>query len=173
MSAPSLTANARRLRRDATEAEKRLWRKLRELDHPTAHFRRQAPIGPYIVDFASHSLRLVIELDGGQHGWRREAARDAARDSWLRSQGYRVLRFWNVDVAGNAEGVMAEIISALEVSPPTPDPSPRGGGEMKSQALAACEPSPSMGEASSSPSPLMGEARGGGEAVTPGGRGDG
>jgi len=126
---------ARKLRRDVTEAEKRLWRRLRELPAHRSHFRRQATIGPYFADFACHSLRLVIELDGGQHGLAQHAARDARRDEYMKGRGYRVLRFWNNDVMQNIDGVMKTISDAVSVlSPPTSDPSPplallAGGGE--------------------------------------------
>ena len=120
---------ARKLRRDTTGAEKKLWPYLKQMQPVSFHFRRQATIGPYFADFACHALRLVIEIDGGQHG---ENASDAARTRYLESQGYRVLRFWNNDVLNNAEGV-AEVISAAIAQrvPPTPDPSPpqAGGGE--------------------------------------------
>lgn len=94
-----------------------------------AHFRRQATIGPYFADFACHTHRLVIEIDGGQHA---ESASDATRTSYLEASGYRVLRFWNNDVLGNIDGVFETIIGALRVAPPTPDPSPpRERGEGK------------------------------------------
>ena len=79
------------------------------------HFRRQAPISPYIADFACHSARLVIEVDGGQHGLDDEAAADARRTLWLEGEGYRVLRFWNPDVLGNMDGVMQVVCEALGV----------------------------------------------------------
>ena len=83
-------------------------------------------MGPFIVDFASRKTKLVIELDGGQHDW--QQASDTARTRRIEAAGYRVLRFWNNDVLGNLEGVLAEIQRAL---PPTPDPSPQGGGEAR------------------------------------------
>jgi very-short-patch-repair endonuclease len=121
---------ARKLRRDVTDAERKLWRELHVLAMGDSHFRRQATIGPYFADFACHAKRLVIELDGGQHGDGLHAASDAKRDAYMQNSGYRVLRFWNNDVMQNIDGVMqviAEAISALV--PPTPDPSPplRGG----------------------------------------------
>ncbi|GAA3839128.1 DUF559 domain-containing protein [[Pseudomonas] carboxydohydrogena] len=120
---------ARRLRRDMTDAERKLWLYLRQSPLSDFHFRRQATIGPYFADFACHALRIVIEVDGGQHC---EAGSDAVRTAYLEARGYRVLRFWNNDVLNNAEGI-AEVISSViaERIPPTPDPSPpqAGGGE--------------------------------------------
>jgi len=89
------------------------------------HFRRQAPIGRFIADFAEYGRRLVIEVDGGQHG----GSRDAARDAWLMGQGFVVLRFWNNEVDGNIEGVMRVVLDAVEAidAAPPPQPSPTGG----------------------------------------------
>ncbi len=95
---------ARQLRRQMTDAEVALWQALRARQ-AGARFRRQAPIGPYVVDFACFSRRLIVEVDGGQHS----AAADAARTAWLESQGFTIVRFWNNDVLGNPEGVLAEI----------------------------------------------------------------
>lgn len=108
-------ARARELRRNATDAEKRLWTLLRE-KLPSAKFRRQVPIGPYFADFASHAVRLVVELDGGQH----EEAADAPRTAFLEREGYRVIRFWNHDVMQNLEGVLATI-AAFTPHPPIVD----------------------------------------------------
>jgi very-short-patch-repair endonuclease len=93
-----------------TDAERRLWRYLRR-HFLGVHFRRQVPIGPYIVDFASVQRKLFLEIDGGQH---LENADDEVRDRWLGSRGYRVLRFWNHEVLKNMEGVLTVIASALE-----------------------------------------------------------
>ena len=112
--APDAITKARRLRRDMTDAERLLWRALRSA-LPEHHWRKQVPLGPYIADFCSHSARLIVEVDGGQHN----AERDAARTRFLASEGYCVLRFWNNDVLANAEGVIATIEKAL---------APRGGG---------------------------------------------
>jgi very-short-patch-repair endonuclease len=120
---------ARVLRRDATEAEKKLWQHLRQPPFKQHHFRRQATIGPYFADFASHQLRIVIEVDGGQHS---DSAADERRTSDLAVKGYRVLRFWNNEVLENMPGVLSAIDTAIDADrPPTPDPSPpqAGGGE--------------------------------------------
>jgi very-short-patch-repair endonuclease len=105
------TLVARRLRRDATEAEKRLWWALRELP-PQHRFRRQHPIGGRVVDFACPGYKLVIELDGGQHAIRQLA--DQARTVELARHGYRVVRFWNNDVLDNLTGVVEIILRELE-----------------------------------------------------------
>jgi very-short-patch-repair endonuclease len=126
---------ARKLRRDVTEAEKKLWRVLRIVPMGGSHFRRQAPIGPYFADFACHTQRIVIELDGGQHEEATQAKRDGNRDEYMKANGYRVLRFWNNDVMKNLDGVLQVIVEAFSaLTPPTPDPSPplaslAGGGE--------------------------------------------
>jgi very-short-patch-repair endonuclease len=125
--------HARQLRRAMTAPERKLWWRLRELAPNGSHFRRQATIGPYFADFACHTTKLVIEIDGGQHGRPAQFKRDLRRDAYLRRNGYRVLRFWNNDVRENIEGVLSVIYDALESrqKPPTPDPSPpqAGGGE--------------------------------------------
>jgi very-short-patch-repair endonuclease len=124
---------ARRMRAQPTDAERVLWQRLRhDLALVGSHFRRQALVGPFIVDFASRKAKLVIELDGGQHDW--QQASDAARTRQIEAAGYRILRFWNNDVLGNLEGVLSEIQRAL---PPTPDPSPQGGGESRQRAKRA------------------------------------
>ncbi len=104
------TARARRLRRDATDAERKLWNRLRARAIDGAKFVRQEPIGRYVADFACREHRLVIEVDGGQHA---TDARDAVREQWLAAHGYRVLRFWNDEVLGNIEGVLEVIAAAL------------------------------------------------------------
>jgi very-short-patch-repair endonuclease len=120
---------ARALRRDATEAEKKLWQHLRQPPFKERHFRRQATIGPYFADFASHQVRIVIEVDGGQHSG---SASNEVRTRYLEANGYRVLRFWNNEVLKNISGVLSIIDGAVNADgPPTPDPSPpqAGGGE--------------------------------------------
>jgi very-short-patch-repair endonuclease len=97
---------ARRLRRTLTEPERQLWRDLRGRRFSGVKFRRQVPIGPYIADFACMAHRLVVEVDGSQHA---EERADTARDAYLRSAGWTVLRFWNNEVTGNREGVLTAI----------------------------------------------------------------
>ena len=117
---------ARYLRRNRTSAERRLWRELRQLKQIGCKFRQQVPIDHFIVDFACLSHRLIVEVDGGTHSTDEEVARDARRERYLKDQGFRILRVWNVDVRENMEGVMDTIVGALDT--PTPDPSPQGGG---------------------------------------------
>jgi len=89
------TAKARELRTHPTDAERRLWQKLKRRQIAGIKFRRQLPIGPYIVDFVCLERRLVVEVDGGQH--LEQIPQDEQRSQWLRAQGFRVLRFWNND----------------------------------------------------------------------------
>jgi very-short-patch-repair endonuclease len=117
-------ARAKILRRDMTDAEKKLWRHLRDRQIDDHFFRKQVPIGIYIADFCCLRARLVVEVDGGQHD---ESAADARRSAWLLSQGYRVLRFWNNEITSNIDGVVATIAEALRNQPP-PNPPPEGGG---------------------------------------------
>jgi len=104
---------ARRLRASSTAAEVLLWRELRKFETKGTHFRRQVPIGPYVADFACMASRLVIEVDGSQHGEKPNRSRDERRTRWLESEGYRVLRFWNNDFARNPAGVLDVIYAAL------------------------------------------------------------
>jgi very-short-patch-repair endonuclease len=106
-----LTPVARRLRRDRTEAETRLWRYLHNRQLEGAKFRFQAPVGPYVADFLCAEAKLIVELDGGQHG--EQIEQDAARTKALEAAGYTVLRFWNNDVLANTEGVLEMIRLAL------------------------------------------------------------
>ena len=118
---------ARRLRRDATEAERLLWRALCAMQLPVK-VRRQHPIGRHIADFAVPSRKLVIEVDGGQHAI--ALARDTARSRMLAARGWRVIRFWNSDVMSNLPGVLETIAEELVRTPTSPRPSPpRRGGE--------------------------------------------
>lgn len=102
---------ARALRERSTEAERLLWSRLRDRRLSSHKFRRQHPLGPYVVDFACLARNLVVELDGGQHANAVEA--DARRTHWLEQQGFRVVRFWNNEVLDNTDGVLRVIAAAL------------------------------------------------------------
>ena len=112
------TLRARQLRRDMTPAERHLWRALR-MALPGEHWRKQVPLGPYFADFCSHGSKLVIELDGGHHA--QALDHDAARTRFIEREGFRVIRFWNNDVAENIDGVLDTIAAALP-------PLPKGAG---------------------------------------------
>ena len=124
-SRPPLRDLAKALRKNSTEAEKKLWALLRSHQLEDTKFRRQHPVGPYIVDFISIAHRLVIEADGGQHN---EEA-DKKRDEYLKSQGLRILRIWNHEILKNPEGVYEHIRQALEDTPSPPRGEGRGEGE--------------------------------------------
>ena len=106
------TTTARRLRRDQTDAERLLWYRLRARQLG-AKFRRQQPLGRFIVDFYCDSARLAVELDGAQHGDPAAQAQDAARDAWLERVRIRVLRFQNRDVLTQIDAVLERIVEAL------------------------------------------------------------
>jgi very-short-patch-repair endonuclease len=106
-----------------TRQEVRLWVYLRELRKLGHHFRRQSPISSYIVDFECRRSKLIIEIDGGQHSFAKDARRDTARDQNLQSAGYRVLRFWNNQVDREFDGVMETILDALDEHPTRPEKS--------------------------------------------------
>ncbi|MSP47154.1 MAG: DUF559 domain-containing protein [Xanthobacteraceae bacterium] len=112
------TTRSRKLRAASTNAELHLWSKLRSRSLDGHKFVRQEPIGPFVVDFVCREIRLVIEVDGGQHA---TDPRDPPREQWLTDHGYQVIRFWNNDVLGNMDGVLQTILSALAAQlPPHP-----------------------------------------------------
>ncbi len=113
---------AKTLRQNMTDAERLLWKHLRAHRYLGQKFRRQQPIGPYIVDFVHFRARLVVECDGGQHN---ESQHDLRRDAWLEAQGFTVLRFWNHDILNRTESVLSTLFDIL--SPLSPNPSPAGG----------------------------------------------
>ena len=186
---PLIRANARRLRRSMTGAEARLWAALRSHRFAGTSFRRQTPIGPYIADFCCPEARLVIEVDGGQHGEDAGIAHDVRRDAWLSEAGYRALRFWNHDVLAATDAVLDVIWFALrdagaipgEAQPPLPVPPPRGGRGRQRRSPApniatTLVESPLPGSVRSRstdddsncvPSPPEGEGQGGGAAASP------
>lgn len=120
----SLTQRARALRSAATSEERKIWHLLSRY---RPKFTRQLPIGPYIADFACRHAKLVVEIDGGQHA---ESQHDAARDEWLRSEGWTVFRVWNSDVHENpietAEAIIAQAAECLGGTHPQPLPSRDG-----------------------------------------------
>jgi len=113
MAEKRLTGLARDLRNNATEAERRLWLHLRTRRFEGAKFTRQHPIGNFIADFACRSLRLAIELDGGQHA---DSFTDANRTRLIEAHGYRVIRFWNNEVLGNIDGVLTMIAEEIAIA---------------------------------------------------------
>ena len=129
MSNHNIIGIAKNLRKRSTDAEILLWRHLRSKRLEGLKFRRQQPIGNYIVDFVCFEKRIVIEVDGGQHVI--EKYKDNKRDKWLEGQGFKVLRFWNIEVLMNIQGVFEVIRENCLYHPPlTP---PIKGGEIKKQ----------------------------------------
>ena len=114
---------ARSLRKNQTDAERKLWRRLRARELCGFKFRRQYPIAPYIVDFICVEKRLIVEIDGGQHATMSEA--DGLRSTFLNDRGYRVLRFWDNDALLRTDEVLAKILDSL--MPPHPSPLPQAG----------------------------------------------
>jgi 2-isopropylmalate synthase len=112
---------ARSLRHSMTDAERKLWSRLRA-GRIGYKFRRQVPIGAYIADFLCYESKLVIEVDGSQH---RASGKDAVRDEWLTAQGFQVMRFWNNDVLLWTDDVLKSIWNAART--PSPQPSPVKG----------------------------------------------
>jgi very-short-patch-repair endonuclease len=108
---PLATTHARAMRREPTEAEQKLWLLLRDRRLGGAKFRRQAPVGPYIADFICLRRKLIVEADGGQHV---ESKRDAERDQRLAGEGYVVVRYSNIDILKNPQGVLSDLSMRLE-----------------------------------------------------------
>lgn len=115
------SAIPRFLRQNSTGAEKCLWQHLRNRRLAGWKFRRQTPIGPYVVDFVCQEQKLIVEVDGGHH--EAQAEDDKLRTAWLESQGFRVIRFWNNEVMTNLDGVIAVILETSEHPHPSPLPS--------------------------------------------------
>src|SRR5271169_2348892 len=113
---------AKALRREMTEAEKKIWHRLRRRQTEGFRFRRQVLLGRFIADFVCHEARSIIEIDGGQHEPSSEP--EACRTRFLKSQGYRVLRFWNTEVLENPNGVQTVIAQHLRRGHPHPTPPP-------------------------------------------------
>jgi very-short-patch-repair endonuclease len=128
-----IAPNVKRLRTNMTDAEQKLWRALRSRG-VGPKFRRQVPLGPYVVDFVCFDSKLIVEVDGGQHA---DSVGDAKRDRYFSVQGYRVVRFWNNDVLKNTEGVLTRIVELVEAYP--------------SPGALRAPPSPSRGEGQTEP----------------------
>ena len=132
MTASRLVQQARRLRKTMTPEEVKLWVQLKHLNARGFHFRRQAPLDGCIVDFAEFRHRLIIEVDGSQHGTPEGADADAIRDRHFKRCGFRVLRFWNIDINKELDGTVRMIEDALRDGPlprPSGGPSPQRGRE--------------------------------------------
>lgn len=114
--------HAQALRQNATDAENLLWRHVRAKQLGDCKFRRQHPLGPYVLDFVCLERGLVVELDEGQHSEGQQLHHDQVRTEWLQAQGYTVLRFWNHEVLQQTSDVLARVLQAL-----TPDPLPQAG----------------------------------------------
>ena len=117
---PIILDRARRMRREMTEAELKLWSILRNRTMFGVKFRRQVPIGNYIADFCCLAHRLIVELDGGQHA--AQEAADVSRSRFLSERGFRILRFWNDQVLSGSEFVVAEILAAIIEEGRAPSP---------------------------------------------------
>ncbi len=113
-------ARSRQLRRNATEAEQKLWQHLRNRQAAGAKFRRQVPVDRYVVDFLCENAKIIVELDGGQH--QHEVVYDQRRTAVLESYGYIVLRYWNNQVMENIAGVLQEIEDVIKSSGSTSPP---------------------------------------------------
>jgi len=118
----NLTELAKNLRKKSTDTENYLWLFLKNRQIEGIKFRRQEPLGRFILDFVSYDRKIVIEVDGGQHNLDKD--KDRARDRWLKSQGYEVIRFWDHDVLENKDVVLEVIREKLLT--PHPDPLPQG-----------------------------------------------
>jgi len=126
-------SRAKSLRTSMTDAEQRLWYRLRAHRLKGIKFKRQAVIGHYIADFACFERKLIIEVDGGQHEGK---VSDIARDHWFTQQGFRVMRFWNNEVLQNTDAVIGRILEVIDdPADPSPGTPPRGA-----------PPSPTRGE---------------------------
>lgn len=136
---PHLTSRAKEMRKGLPEPERRMWHELRAERFQGVKFRRQKVVGKYIADFASNAPKLVVEIDGDTHAG--QEGYDATRTQFLEDQGYTVIRFSNLEVMGNMDGVLTrlgEVVGELRTpsppqpSPPPPTPSPKGEGATRS-----------------------------------------
>jgi len=128
----AMTERARGLRRESTDVERKLWYRLRRRQLNGLSFRRQHPIGPYVLDFYCPSIGLAVELDGGQHNFENQAQKDEQRTRWLEANGVKLIRFWNNEVSGNLHGVLSEIARVASDMTPSPTLPLPGGGRRRS-----------------------------------------
>jgi len=134
-----MTSRARRLRGNSTDAETKLWHALRRDQIYGLHFRRQHPLGPNTLDFYCPSLKLAIEVDGGQHAEQRKQA-DEKRTRWLADNGIGVIRYWNNDVLRNLEGVLTDLLVQIEQRlTPSPTLPLSGGGSGEASVVSRKE----------------------------------
>ena len=131
---PQTILRARQMRRAATDAEIRMWRLLREY-FPEARFRQQVPLRHFIADFASHRMKVVIEIDGGQHA----DEKDARRTAIIEAEGYRVIRFWNNEVLENGDGCVIRLGQLMGLNHPHP-------AATRQKVAKSSHPSPIKGE---------------------------
>ena len=125
----NMITRARNLRKRMTDAEIKLWQALRLKQIMGIRFRRQVPLGKYIVDFVSHEIKLIIELDGGQHNEKAQIEYDTERTKWLETQGYRIQRFWNNEVLLHFDTVLDKIWYICNPKAPHPFLPPHNGGK--------------------------------------------
>ena len=116
----ALRNQARQLRKSMTPEEIKRWWHLRVLNKQGMHFRRQVPLDGYILDFAEYTHRLIIEVDGSQHGMPEQEMRDQIRDAHFEKTGFRILRFWNTDINNELAGVIDKILATLALPPSGP-----------------------------------------------------
>ena len=121
---PAIKPRRKELRLNQTEAEKALWKRIRNKQYNGLKFFRQYGIGPYILDFYCPEVKLAIELDGGQHNDVENKDYDETRTEYLKAHGIEVIRFWNTEVLGNMEGVLAKVEAVI--TPPAPSYLKRG-----------------------------------------------
>jgi len=140
---------AKALRANQTDAELKIWQALRAGCLMGFKFKRQVPIGDFIVDFVCFEQKLIVELDGGQH---MDSEKDVMRDARLNAMGFRVLRFWNNEVMQNIEGVLVVILQYLQIVAPSPQPSPtRGEGVVIIEATDKIDSPQPSGEKTKQP----------------------
>jgi len=141
-------AIARKLRSASTDVERKLWQKIRERQIEEFRFRRQRPIGNFVVDFVCLEAKLIVELDGGQHAEPAKVAADETRTKFLESLGYRMLRFWNNEVLENMQGVLEHIREML-LQPAESNPTPAlplAGEGASLRSTDHCERLPSLAQ---------------------------